>query len=255
MEGMKAHLLAALLTLATSLPVQAQMAGTYEVVINKKQEEKKQSRWTLADWFAWKERVRVMDLWLAKNSYSSPYEFAIETGAANYERYSASTPASRQTGSVYSGKLSAYAGIAGLRAGYESTQEKDTEWSGSFNLRLFGRAIQDTHLNLEYGLRGVGLDRGSLEKETVQNQFGAVSMAIYFTKHFGIEGTYRKYLPANTSLDRSLEGERSQAGLFIDFAALRIFGEWRKDFREFTSLGIKSGEFREGFGGGLKLFF
>ena len=260
MEGMRPFerlLLAASLAWTTTLltpPARAQFTGTYEVVV-KKQEEKKQARWTLADWFAWKEKVRVMDLWLAKNSYSSPYEFFIETGAANYERYSAANSSNRQNGNVYAGKLAAYAGIAGLRAAYESTQEKDSEWAGSFNLRVFGRAMQDSNINLEYGLRGVELDRGALDKEKFQSQYGAVTMTIYLTKHFGVEGSYRKFLPAKSGLDRTLEGERSQAGLFIDFAALRVFGEWRKDFREFTLLDIKSGEFREGFGGGLKLFF
>ena len=40
----------------------------------KRQQEKAKTRWNLADWIDQRDRMRMMDLWLALHS-SSPYEF------------------------------------------------------------------------------------------------------------------------------------------------------------------------------------
>src|SRR5690606_27714703 len=132
----------------------ARFEGTYEIAV-KKQEQKKASRWSLNDWLAQKERNRLMDLWLAKNSHQSFYEFFLEARSLNYGQYESSTPSSMVNRNSYSGAVAAYAGVAGLRAEFESDTESRSAWSGSINLRLFGRALQDTHINLEYGLRGL----------------------------------------------------------------------------------------------------
>lgn len=250
---MRANLASRALVLFTfmfvALPAQAQLEGTYEVVIKKKQEEKRRSRWTLADWLAQKDRNRMMDLWLAQNSTSSPFEFFLGLESLNYSA-SLNEGTSETNENTYRGELGAYAGVVGLRGSYEQDSEERKQWSGSFNIRVFGRQIQGTHINLEYGLQG--LDTG----DKFQNQFGAVSMNLYLTKHFGLSGKYRRLLSANSDSGHSLQGERSQAGLFIDFGALRIFGEWRKEHLRFKDPGGSGrGETREGFGGGLLFYF
>ena len=75
-----------ILVFVVSLPARSQstVEGTYEVTVNKKQEEKTKARWTLAEWLAQKQRNQMMDLWLAQNSHSSPYEGFIEGQAINY---------------------------------------------------------------------------------------------------------------------------------------------------------------------------
>jgi hypothetical protein len=230
-------------------PALAQNGGSFETAIGKKSQEKRASRFTLAEWLAMKERNRAMDLWLAANSYSSPYEFFFEgrtTGFTSPDIAATETDARR-----YGGSLAAYAGVAGLRASYDADSENRSIAQGSLNLRLFGRAIQDTHINLEYGLRGTK-DRNG---ESVQNQFGGVSLNLYLTKYFGLEGSYRRLLPATSNRDREVTGEDSRAGVFIDFGALRIFGEWRNEFQhsEGTTGGVT--EMRSGPGGGLRFYF
>ena len=237
----------------------AELEGTYEVAV-KKQQQKKNSRWSLAEWMAMKERNRLMDLWLAQNSHSSLYEFFLETQGINYGQYESSTPSNITNRNAYGGTLAAYAGVAGLRGGYEGDTESRTTWHGSFNIRLLGRALQDTHLNLEYGLRGTTIappsTQPTAQPENFQNQFGAVSLNLYLTKAFGVEGAYRKILPAENDRKRTLQGESSQAGIFIDFGLLRVFGSWRKEFHQFDGGGLPNiGEFREGFGGGLRFYF
>lgn len=228
----------------------AQLEGTYEVVV-KKQQEKKNSRWTLAEWLALKERNRWMDLWLAQNSHSSFYEFYLEGRALNYGQYESSKPENISNRNAYGGTFAAYAGVVGLRGGYETRAEDQSNWVGSFNIRLFGRALQDTHINLEYGLTGT-----TLKEEAFQNQFGAVSTNVYLTRSFGLEGVYSKILPAQSSTHRTLHGESSKAGVFIDFGFLRVFGNWRKDFQHIEGADLPTlEEFREGFGGGIRLYF
>jgi len=245
-----------LLAFVSSSTAFAQFEGTYEVKISKKAEEKKSNRWTLKDWLAWKEQTKAMDMWLARNSHSSPFEFYLEASALNYNLMNSGSTASLGSHNLYAGELAAYAGVAGLRGSYESSQENQTSaWFGSFNLRLLGRAIQDTHLNLEYGLHGLALNPTGQPAESFQNQFGGARLALYFTKHLGIEGAYRKVLPADSDQARTLEGEISSGVLFIDFGALRVFGRWQREFRQYWRNNAASGEFREGFGGGLRLFF
>lgn len=246
--------LAACFFLGSTLPARAQLEGRYEVAI-KKQEEKKRSRWSLAEWLSQKENNRAMDLWLARNSHSSAFEFFLQARSHNYG-LSAGTGTPSSNRNSYDGALAAYAGVAGLRGGYESDTENRSRWLGSLNLRLFGRALQDTHINLEYGLTGLSQKQSSGETESFQNQYGGASLNIYFTKYFGIEGSYRKILPAQSERGRTLEGEIETGGVFIDFGILRVFGDWRKDFLKFDGAGLPdTSEFREGFGGGLRLYF
>jgi hypothetical protein len=233
----------------------AQFEGTYEVAV-KKQAEKKSNRWSLTDWYAQKQKNQMMDMWLAKNSHSSNYEFFIDAESVNYGQFNGATPQTVTNRNVYGTTLAAYAGVAGLRAGYEGDTESRSRWNGSLNIRLFGRALQDTHINLEYGLQGLAVAINPQSPESFQNQFGAVSLNLYLTTHLGLEGRYAKILPAQSDRQRTMEGETSTAGAFIDFGILRLFGEWRKEFLKFDGGGAAdSTEFREGFGGGLRFYF
>ncbi len=252
---MRQWIIAALVALAFGSPAFAQ-EGTYQVII-KKQEQKKTSRWTLAEWLAYKERARMMDLWLAKNSHSSPFEFYLDGGSINTHRYLGSSPDIKTNQNMYYGGLGAFAGIVGIQGRYESYSGGPSLWQGGFNLRILGRAIQDTHINLEYGLRGLAVEQsGTTTKDVFQNQFGGVNAAFYLTKFFGVEGAYRRVLPAQSDeTKRELEGESSEAGVFIDFSFVRVYGRWKKDYFLTRDQGAAASEFREGIGGGLKFFF
>lgn len=239
---------------AFTLPVYAQFEGTYQVTV-RKQEEKKSSRWTLADWLALKQRNHLMDLWLAKNSHSSHFEFYLEARSVNYDKSDGSSEdALQENHNTYGGTFAAYAGVVGLRGTYDGDEENRSGWSGSFNLRILGRALQDTHINLEYGLKGSTF--GSTDADIYQNQFGAVSMNLYLARSLGLEGTYQRILPAESNTHRSFEGEDSRAGVFIDFAFIRIFGYWRNELLQFKHGGLSDvTEKRQGYGGGLRLYF
>ncbi|MGE0529449.1 MAG: hypothetical protein AB7G93_19435 [Bdellovibrionales bacterium] len=237
-----------------SFSARAQFGGASSGT-NRKQEEKKTARWTLADWLAQKQRMRMMDLWLAQNSHSSPFELFLEGHSFNYGKTNGSLDQRAVNNNTYGGELAAYAGVAGLRGSYDSDSEQRATWQGSVNLRLFGRALQDTHINLEYGLRGMALHAAQPD-EYVQHQYGRVSVNFYLTKFFGIGGSYARILPAESDQDRQIQGENEKAGVFIDFGSVRIFGDWMHEYLRFRDEGAPdTREIRDGFGGGLRIFF
>jgi hypothetical protein len=225
--------------------------GFYKAAYEK-QEEKKRSRWTLADWLAQKREMRLMDLWLAKNSYSSPFEFYLDASSVNYSLKKKSEDP-HQNYNEQTGEFAAYAGRAGLIGSYMLDEEKRSRWQGALAFRVYGQAIQDTHIHLEWGIQGLSVQSPSQEK--FQNQFGAVSMDVYLTKYFGIGGRYSRILPARSNLEQSLEGEAAKARVFIDFWTVQIYGQWNHEQLRTRSPNGNSLETRPGFGGGLRIYF
>ena len=243
-----------ILVLLVCFNANAQIEGTYEVAI-KKQEEKKQSRWSLGDWLAQKQKNHLMDLWLAANSHSSPYEFFIGGQGTSYSSTlsTASTQSTRYTGA--SGDVAAYAGVFGLRGGYGTDSENRTLTYGSLNLRLLGRSLQDTHINLEFGIRGQAINTNTTP-ENFQCQYGGGSLDLYLTKYFGLEGMYRKILPGTSNQGRTLQGEDETAGVFLDFNILRVFGNWTNQFLQYSGgTQVNSTESNQGFNSGIRLYF
>ena len=238
--------------LLAPLAVRAQFDATV-----KKGEEKTASRWSLSDYITQKNKNHLSDLWLAKNSHSSLFEFYLDLESSNYNHLS--DPNAISNHDVYGGSLAAYIGVFGLQAGYQADNDSRTNSFASANLRLFGHALQDTHLNLEYGLMGFTWSPSSFsttENETVQNRFAAVSGDLYLTRHLGFEGAYRRLFPAQSNLNRSIEGEQEALGLFCDIGFARLFGNWTNEFLIFDGGGqVNSSEFRQGWGGGLRLYF
>lgn len=251
---------ALVIILSISQSAGAQLDGTYEVVI-KKQQEKKNSRWSLAEWMDQKNKNRLMDLWLAQNSHTSLYEFYLEANSISIVK-SNSLNQNSSVNDSQNALLAAYAGRIGLAAGYLNEKEDRTRWSGSFNIRLIGRAVQDTHVNLYYGLMGqTNLTQGQ-SSDYYQNQFAGADLSLYITKNFGVEGKHAKILSAKSSSGNTLEGEISSAGVFIDFGFLRAFGVWKKELQMYdggslpqSTQSTQSTQIREGIGGGIKFFF
>lgn len=242
--------LAAVLSFCTL--ANAQSKGAYKS-IGEKSQQKQNSRWTLADWMAQKQNNRAMDLWLAKNSYSSPYEFYLDGSLQNYNQFRGDAPEVHQNFNSQNAELGAYAGRAGLRGEYFGDEENRTGWQGGLNFRVYGRAIQDTHISLEWGFRG--LTTGDPGSQKYQNQFGSVNLSVYLAKNFGVEGRYLRILPASSDQKTTLSGEESSAQVFIDFWAVRIYGEWKHLYERTKSEASSASESRTGYGGGLRIFF
>jgi hypothetical protein len=245
-EGMAK--LIVLLGLIISQQALAQYQGSY---LYKRAEERKASRWTLQEWLETRDRNRLMDLWLAMNS-SSPYE-AMVGASYNTDRVEISNQGTSTQYNSGSGYLTAHASIIGLSFEHENNvQEKYNDINGMLNLRLFGKSIQGTYLAVHLGQRTRAYST-SLPETDYKNQFGQVSLQLYLTKY------YRQYTPATKeSLSQEIGGKLSEAGVFLDFRAMRVFGSWYQDVESLKSTVDPLNEVittRVGTRAGLKFYF
>lgn len=228
-------------------------SGTGRFDFRKKASSKENSRWTLQDWLAQKERNQMMDLWLAMYS-PSPYEFFISGTYLSYESKADTAPNTSDKHTSYSGSLGAYATVIGLEIDYENnTAESINDLAGSLRLRFAGNAVQGTHLIAYYGLRTRMLDTGASDIR-LNNQFAGVDLNLYLTRYFGLQGAYEYYFPVKEATLGDVSGQRSEAGLFIDFGAFRVFGNWFSEKQKAT-LPATSVTDRTGIQSGFKFFF
>jgi hypothetical protein len=160
---------------------------TVTTYVTKVQEERKSTRWTLTEWLRIKERMKMMDLWMAMFSDPAKDRFRPEINATWLVTQSAvqqslddveGTPhaASGHTGKAQfwaTNLISSTLGVRtlnldfGIEAGQHSSGEGKATGNSSIdsslggqattnwytaNLRLFGKSIQDSSLVLKYGM-------------------------------------------------------------------------------------------------------
>ena len=211
------------------------------------------SRWTLQEWMAQKQRNSLMDQWLVMNS-PSPFEFSL-LGASNSYQYQKDQLA-RESHSSKSGAFSAYAQSIGLTGEYENnTDENLSDVTGLLNVRILGASLQTTSITLSIGQRTRQFIESS-QNESVRNIVGQLSIQAYFTKYFGLSGSYRNFFPATNATVGEVSGTLIEGGLFIDFSGLRIFGNWSDELQtNQATTGTKTEYKRQGIKSGLVIFF
>lgn len=195
--------------------------------MNERASARAASRWTLQEWLEQKDRNRMMDLWLSMNS-PSPYEFML--GGASVWSTRSQEGAPDETSTLFSGEISAYARFVGLTVEYENnTPAKSSDVAGTLNLRLFGNSLQNSSLSLHGGQRTRMTDAGNGGRTDLRQLLAEARLQMYFSRHFGLETSYRELQPAEDSAGVHYEGHRTLAGLFIDFGAIRVFGSWSRE--------------------------
>ncbi|KHD89509.1 MAG: hypothetical protein OM95_03435 [Bdellovibrio sp. ArHS] len=213
---------------------------------------REKSRWSLTEWLEMKQRNRMMDMWLSMNS-PSPYEFMLG-GSYNSFKTEVLDSGVENSYTSFAGEASAYAQFVGLTAEYENNTEEDFhDLAGMLNIRLLGNSIQNTSFTIHYGQR----TRESNTHGRLSQQFGQASLQVYLTKYFGIDGKYRYFLPTSTDELGDVGGSYTEAGLFIDFKAVRIFGAWYKENQK-TKIPAAADDTvtdRQGIRSGLKIYF
>lgn len=226
--------------------------------LRKKSESKEAKRWTLQEWLEMKDRNYMMDLWLGMYS-PSPYEFYVAGSYQNADAtttQNAETPQAQeksQSGRSYSGSVGAYAYLMGLQGEYENNSEEGfNDLAGSLNFRVVGNAVQGTHLILGYGLRTRNSAQAS---EPLRQQFAQADLDLYVMKAFGLHGLYRGYLPSSEASVGDMAGSQAEAGAFLDFGPLRVFGNWFTETQSFDKNGGLTKNERSGIQSGIKLFF
>ena len=209
--------------------------------LGKRSERRESKRWTLQEWLEQKDRNKMMDMWLSMNA-PSPYEAVLGGSHNSSEKYTS-----------YSGTFSAYAQFVGLTAEYENnTEEGLSDLSGLFNVRLIGHTIQGSYLTLHYGQRTRNINAGNVR---LNQQFGQASLQLYLINNFGVDGSFRYYLPTSEATLGEVTGTNSEAGAFIDFKNFRIFGGWFKEVQTNKLNNVETSASRTGIRTGLKVFF
>jgi hypothetical protein len=240
--------LSAMGALALSGPAVSRARADDDVytVIVKKQEEKQKTSWYLDDWFVAKDKMRIMDMWLALHS-PSPYEFYV---APEYQLVNTSSggTAERYASDSWRFKAAAYASIFGL--GFEKNLNPDSEWTALFLLRVFGFNAQMTNLTFLAGVRSEG------DPVDGRNAVVGGTYTLSMTHFFGLDGSYRHYFPtAGGASGVSSSGDRWELGPFIDFAALRVYVKYFSDSETQTSSSLLLPVDGKGFLVGAQLFF
>jgi len=214
----------------------------YTVII-KKHEEKVQSRWTLADWLATKQRISLMDQWLALNTESNLFEFVLSYDKFNLKQEQSNLK-SNYSDNRYGGK--AFFTFLGIEGQSDDTESLFDTTSYNLNLRLLGGSQQSTHLNLHYGIRNVS--------DHAVNKFSPYFFGIDFELYLlGFLGTNFKY--SNTSSDSinsiSYHNRTRDIGVFVDLWFIRFYYEKSKNNHFYNGDKIK----QDGERIGMALYF
>lgn len=208
-----------LFLLLTSLTTWSQ-EEVYTVII-RKQEVKKQSRWSLADWLATKRRISLMDQWLALNTESNIFEFVLDYSKFTFDEET-STTEKEYNSDV--GKLKMYVTFLGLEL--EGDQNKSEIETRKLNLsaRILGSSAQTTHINLLFGKKWFNTrtygDHAPL--------FYGIDGDLYILNFLGLSGSFEKNKKKTTS-DYELSAEQSRYGAFLELWFLRFYYEKRFD--------------------------
>jgi hypothetical protein len=214
-----------------SLSVRADEVYTF---VLKKQEEKAKTRWSLSDWLETRDKMRLQDLWLALHS-PSPYEVYVAADALFLNH---ATLGPQQ---AWHAQVASYASIFGLEGNYLSGPVQD--FSALFKLRIFGFNVQATNLTLEAGVR----QKGTVD--AFRNPVLGAHATLYLAKFFGLDGGYQYYLGSTPRANGiSSTGYRWDAGAFVDFNFVRVYGSYLSEYEDSAFL-------QNGANLGIKLFF
>ena len=196
--------------------------GVYEVII-RKQEEKKASRWTLADWLLTKQKMALMDQWLALNSSSTWFEFFLESSGTELEG-ERSNIAQAFNKHAYRHQGAMYIRAFGLQGGVDKFSSFQDSSFYQANLILLGSSAQSTNIQVHYGKRNVSVDG---------NDFGptywAVSSTLYLLPFLGGLYEYRNYGDDSEGNAAFLDGSRHEYGGFVDIWFFRLKGTYFKE--------------------------
>lgn len=221
--------------------------------IQKKAEQRAMKRFTLKEWMDSKDHRALMDMWLSINT-PSPYEFMLSGSLIQYSLESNRAGATVKTSKKsMEGSFSAYATLVGITAEYQNNVEENfTDLTGLFNVRVFGNTLQGTHITFHYGLR----TRTENNQQYRLNQtFPAVTLQLYMTKYFGLQGHYRYFLPTTESFYGDTQADELNAGVFIEYGAFRIFGDWYQERQGSKLNAVDTSVLRTGNKVGVKIYF
>lgn len=238
--------------LGFGIPASANPAD-YEPAV--KQDEKHRSRWTVADWLTHNTREGIFNRFFERNGFTSIYEGMLDITSISYNRTMSATPESNNGYSGYRSTFASYFSMLGFRASYEATDEDQSLLLMSVNIRMYGRSLQDSHSNLEFGYRTMTRGAAAGSPEVFKNNYFGGSGSLYFFKRIGIEGSAYKIFSAISDQNNQLDGHSIHGMIFYERSALRISVGGRDElYRIYTPAGSLDIQLRLGWGASLRLY-
>ncbi len=193
--------------------------GTYELIVKKKQEQKRKSRWTLLDWMATKRRMDLMDQWLLLNTEDNYVEVYLDAGLSSVDDESSSPYYLENSFQRY--KFGAFVLPFGVE--YQSSnlgEGSNIEYLAS--LRLLGSSLQTTNLIVSYG-RNV---RENAVDGDLKNDFYQVRSNFYLADFLGVSGSFRKLIDNNNEAGTfEVGGTKVAYQVFVELELLRFYFE------------------------------
>ncbi len=216
------------------------------------QEERRDTRWTLTEWLRIKERMKMMDLWLAMMNDPAKSKFRPEFSASYYsfrgtlentveDSITASTGTSGRAELWLTNLISGTIGIRTLNIdlGVEGFGRKmvslgDTRTSYAGSLRLFGKNIQDSSLTLKYGVYQSNYDD---QPEIARGRVLGGSLQLYILRSLGAEGTYYGFVEKDKPVStKNMGGTYYEYFGFIEVSLLRLMvGAYQESWLDLTS--------------------
>lgn len=225
--------------------------------IVKTQKERESTRFTLTKWLEIKERIKMMDVWLAMfGNTKKPFqpeldlEYFLLTGSLSPQNStfsSVNTSGTALKGQIWLTNLISSTtgintinidfGIEGQSKGVESEAQTETELPSSTqkrsdwtaNFRLFGKNIQDSSLVLKYGQydssnQFISSIDSSIKSGSKGNVAGA-ELQLYLFKWLGFEGNYMQFQNTDQSFENpDLVGTYYDYMAYIEISFLQIVG-------------------------------
>ncbi len=279
---------AALLAAASAAAAPKTVVTTYVTTV---QDEREQTRWTLTEWLKIKERLRMMDLWLAL--FSDPQKdrfqpelmlsYGVTRGAMDVRTGGATQSDSLQGNSGraqlwLTNLVSSTIGIRMLNIdlGAEAFQRQTGAFTpvaaaGSVepvdtalrqlkthyytgDLRLFGRNVQDSSFVLKYGRYDTA---NGIAARSGSGTAAGAELQLYVFKWLGLEGNYMRYgaAAAQTGPDAKQRGSYYDYQGYVEISLLRFSGgPYREDWTTLKD-GAEVQTSEKGVVGNVKLSF
>lgn len=218
--------------------------------MQKKQEFKKTTRWTLTDWLDTKKRMNLMDQWLAMNTQpKDSFEFYIEGSKIHETRKHLLI---QEDENYYQFKTGLSLWFLGLDYGNQRIKNNQREEELRASLRLLGSSSQSTYLKIFYGIRNID---DYLQDDLTHSFYGATVQAYLFSRVGGFaEFSQFSESESKTSIYK-FNGQRMSYGAFIEINVIRIYAQWFVEDRKIEQNSVKTEHEHRGLSTGVQIYF
>ncbi len=201
------------------------------MVIIKKAEQKKQSRWSLTEWMTTKRKIEAMDRWLALNSDwpASLFEGYLEGNYASNIKFAENGVG--KTTEFIGGKMGLFLGFLGLEGGVEQSGLESDYGEGQVTLRIFGNYEQSNNFSIGYGMRANEFKvKDSTFDERFTNEYGMARLNLMLASFLGVRGEYRMFLPSKTkSTKLDVDGDLIEGSAYFDMNFFNLGATYFKE--------------------------